>query len=563
MASMLWETLSAARDLGRLHDIASILIRYGFSDMVRRLGMANALEHTGRVLRWKEVGELARLEPPERVRCALEEMGPTFIKLGQILATRMDLFSPEWIVEFEKLQDRVPSVPFEQIRQQLQEDLGAAPEEVFAMLNPQPLAAASIAQVHRARLQDGDEVIVKVRRPGIRSIVETDLRLLQRLAKVIETESQEMRRFRPQEVIRQFSLSLRRELDLAAECRNAERIARNFAAHPEIVIPRVYWEWTGERVNVQEYIRGIPGRDLEALDRAGLDRKILAQRGDQAVLKMILEDGFFHADPHQGNVFYLPENRIAFIDFGMVGRLSHDRRSQVVDLLHGLAEREVGSVVEVLLDWAENAEIDTDCLKLEIDGLIDQYHGVPLKELKISAVLADLTTLLRDYQLILPPDLMLLIKSLISLEGMGCQLDPEFDMVAEASPFLRRAILARYTPDVLARRGWRAIASGLEILTDLPQDLRHLLRSARSGKLQVHVDITRLQRFGDQLDRAASRLTMGIVIAALIIGSSIAMTIGRGPVLLGLPMFGLLGFIGAAIGGIWLLLSSRRSGRNL
>ena len=561
MSSVLWETLNAARDLGRLHDIASILIRYGFSDIVRRMGMANALERAGKVLHWKEIDELARLEQPERVRRALEEMGPTFIKLGQILATRMDLFSPEWIAEFEKLQDRVPSVPFAQIRQQLQEDLGATPEEVFAELIPEPLAAASIAQVHRAHLQDGDEVIVKVRRPGIRPIVEADLRLLQRLAKIVEAESPEMSRLRPREVVRQFTLSLRRELDLAAECRNAERIASNFTAHPEIVIPKVYWEWTGERVNVQKAISGIPGRDLEAVNQAGLDRKILAQHGAQAVLKMILEDGFFHADPHPGNVFYLPENRIAFIDFGMVGRLSFDRRTQVVDLLHGLVETEVDSVVEILFDWTGGAEIDRDSLKLEIDGLIDQYHGAPLKELNISTMLSDLTTLLRDYHLALPPDLTLLIKALISLEGMGRQLDPEFDIVTEVSPFLRRAMLARYAPDALARRGWRAVTRGLDILTSLPQDLRQLLRSARSGKLQVHVDVTRLQRFGDQLDRAISRLTMGIVIAALIIGSSIVMTVEHGPVLLGLPLFGLLGFIGAAIGGIWLLISIWRSKR--
>jgi len=561
MSSVLWETLNAARDLGRLHDIASILIRYGFSDIVRRMGMANALERAGKVLHWKEIDELARLEQPERVRRALEEMGPTFIKLGQILATRMDLFSPEWIAEFEKLQDRVPAVPFAEIHQQLQEDLGATPEEVFAELIPEPLAAASIAQVHRAHLQDGDEVIVKVRRPGIRPIMEADLRLLQRLAKIVEAESPEMSRLRPREVVRQFTLSLRRELDLAAECRNAERIASNFTAHPEIVIPKVYWEWTGERVNVQKAISGIPGRDLEAVNQAGLDRKILAQHGAQAVLKMILEDGFFHADPHPGNVFYLPENRIAFIDFGMVGRLSFDRRTQVVDLLHGLVETEVDSVVEILFDWTGGAEIDRDSLKLEIDGLIDQYHGAPLKELNISTMLSDLTTLLRDYHLALPPDLTLLIKALISLEGMGRQLDPEFDIVTEVSPFLRRAMLARYAPDALARRGWRAVTRGLDILTSLPQDLRQLLRSARSGKLQVHVDVTRLQRFGDQLDRAISRLTMGIVIAALIIGSSIVMTVEHGPVLLGLPLFGLLGFIGAAIGGIWLLISIWRSKR--
>jgi ubiquinone biosynthesis protein len=558
---MLWETLSAARDIGRLHDIASILIRYGFGDMVRRLGMAGALERAGKALHWKQTSELIRLEPPARFRRALEEMGPTFIKLGQILATRVDLFSPEWIAEFEKLQDQAPAVTFEEISQQLEEDLGYPPQEVFAELDHEPLAAASIAQVHRARLEDGTAVVIKVRRPGIRPTVEADLRLLARLAEIVDAESADLRRFKPREVVRQFTLSLRRELDLAAECRNAERVVRNFIEHPDIVIPKVYWPWCSERVNVQEYIDGIPGRDLRAVDQAGMDRKILAQRGAQAVLKMILEDGFFHADPHQGNVFYLTGNRIAFIDFGMVGRLPEHRRNQVVNLLHGLVEQDAQSVVEVLLDWAGDTPVDTESLTLEIEGFVDQYHGVPLKDLNLGAMLAELTALLRDHALNLPPDLALLIKAFITLEGMGRQLDPDFDMVAEASPFLQRAMLARYAPDVLAKRGWRAMAGTVDLLTGLPQDLRQLLRSARSGRFQLHVDVTRLKTFGNQLDRAGSRMAVGNVTAALIIGSSIVMTVKGGPTLFGLPLFGLLGFVGAALGGVWLLLSVWRSGR--
>ena len=558
---MLWETLSAARDLGRLHDITSILIRYGFGDMVRRLGMAGVLEHAGKVLRWNQSVELARLEPPARVRRAMEEMGPTFVKLGQILATRVDLFPPEWIAEFEKLQDRAPTVAFEAIHQQLAEDLGCAPEEVFAELNPEPLAAASIAQVHRARLEDGTEVILKVRRPGIRPIVEADLRLLARLAELIETEVEDLRRYKPSEVVRQFTLSLRRELDLAAESRNAERVARNFEQHPEIVIPKVFWPWCSERMNVQEYIDGIAGRDLDAVDQSGLDRKMLAQRGTQAVLKMVLEDGFFHADPHQGNVLYLPENRIAFIDFGMIGRLSESRRNQVVNLLHGLVEHDAQGVVEVLLDWGGDGEVDTESLNLEIEGFVDQYHGVALKDIKLGTMLMELTTLLRDHALSLPPDLALLIKAFVTLEGMGRQLDPDFDMVAEATPFLKRAMLSRYAPDVLAKRGWRALAGTVDLLTGLPQDLRQLLRSARSGKFQLHIDVTRLKTFGNQLDRAASRMAVGNVTAALIIGSSIVMTVKGGPTLFGLPLFGLLGFTGAVMGAIWLLFSVWRSGK--
>ena len=576
---MLWQALTAVRDLGRLHDIASILIRYGFGDLVRRMGLANALERAGRALHWNEAEELAHLPPPARVRRALEEMGPTFVKLGQVLATRVDLFEPEWIAEFGKLQDSAPPAPWADVRQQLIEDLGAPPEEVFAAFDAEPLAAASIAQVYRARLEDGSEVVVKVRRPGIRPIIEADLRWLARLAEIAEGESPELRAFRPQEVVRQFTQSLRRELDFASECRNAERIAENFvgfsdqdvpadatapepsATPPIIVIPRVYWQWIGERVCVQEFMAGIPGRNLAAVDAAGLDRKTLARRGAHAVLKMIVEDGFFHADPHPGNVFYLPGNRIAFIDFGMVGRLTEERRDQLIRLLLGLVKHEPRRVADVMLDWTGDGAIDEDGLMLEIQAFVDQYHGVALKQLRLGSMLSDLMAIVRQHRLALPSDLSLLVKAFITLEGMGRELDPDFDMAGEAMPLLEQAMRARYTPAALIKRGWRAAGEALTLITDLPHDLAKLLRAARRGRLEIHIDVTHLKRVGNQLDSAANRLVVGIVVAALIIGSSIVMTVPGGPSLLGLPYFGLLGFLGAVFGGVWLLLSIWKSSR--
>jgi ubiquinone biosynthesis protein len=568
---MLWQALAAARDLGRLHEIASVLIRYGFGDMVRRMGMANALERAGRVLQWQRAGELAHLEPPARVRRALEELGPTFIKLGQLLATRVDLFEPEWIAEFGKLQDSAPPSPYDGIQQQFIEQLGAPPEQLFAAFDPEPLAAASIAQVHRARLADGSAVAVKVRRPGIRPVIEADLRWLMRLAELAESENPELRNFRPQEVVRQFEQSLQRELDFASECRNAERIAANFAAYadqdappgagPVIVIPQVYWQWTGERVCVQEYIDGIPGRDLAAADRAGLDRKLLARRGANAVLKMIVEDGYFHADPHPGNVFYLPGNRIAFIDFGMVGRLTEQRRDQLIRLMLGLVQHEPERVADVMLDWTRDGDADEAGMQLEIQAFVDQYHGVPLKQLSLGAMLNDLVSILRDHHIALPADLALLIKAFITLEGMGRELDPDFDMAGAAMPILERALRARYTPSALFRRGWKSASEMLGLVADLPHDLSRLLRAARRGRLEIHIDVTNLKHVGNQLDRAANRLVVGIVVAALIIGSSIVMTVPGGPKLMGLPLFGLVGYLGAAAGGVWLLLSIWRSGK--
>ncbi|WP_342131411.1 ABC1 kinase family protein, partial [Hydrogenophaga sp. OTU3427] len=550
---MLLETLTTARDLGRLQEILGVLVRHGFGDTVRRLGLTDMLERAGHALRWDHAADLARLPPPVQVRLALEELGPTFVKLGQILAGRADIFGPEWIAEFEKLHSQVPALPIEALRPQLREDLGDEPEVVFARFDAEPLAAASIAQVHRAQLRDGTEVVVKIRRPGITEVIEADLRLIERLASVAEAELPALKPYRPQQLVREFARSLRRELDLAGECRNAERIATNLAALSHIAIPRVFWAHTGTRINVQDFMAGVPGHQLERLTpEAGFDRTLLAQRGAGAVLKMIVEDGFFHADPHPGNVFYLPGNRIAFIDFGMVGRLSVRRRDDLLKLLLGLVERRAQTVADVLLDWTGDAHgVDMAHLEAEIEAFVDQYHGVSLARLKLGQMLADVTAILRDHKLGLPADLALLIKSFITLEGMGRGLDPGFHMATEALPLLKRVLRARYQPRALALRGWQLLRRSLGALEQLPDDLGRLLRNARQGRLQVAIELAHLKRVGDQIDRAANRLSMALVVAALVIGSSIVMTVQGGPTLFGLPAFGLLGFFGAMVFGLW------------
>jgi len=556
---MLWQALSAARDLGRVQDIAVVLIRYGFGDLVQRIGMAGALEKAGKVLHWQRAEEMARLQPPERLRRVLEELGPTFVKLGQILATRVDLFGPEWIAEFASLQEHAPQVAFSAICEQLAQDLGMDPDQAFAELESEPLAAASLAQVHRARLRDGRRVVLKVRRPGIRPVVEADLRLLNRLAEIVEAEVPEFKRYRPRALIQQFTRSLRRELDFAAECRNAERIAEQLDPESGIVVPAVHWQWSGERLNVQEYIEGISGADLDALDAAGLDRHRIARRGTRAMLHMILEHGFFHADPHPGNIKYLSEDRIALIDFGMTGRLSEERRFEVVELLGGLAQRDPEQAARILLDWSDSDELDSAVLIEDIAEFIDHYHGVALEHLDSSSMIADITTVLRRHRLVLPADLALMLKALLTLEGMGRSLDPEFDMAAEADPVIRRVLRRHFAPAAVAWRLRRGLSETLRILGGLPDDLSRLLRAARRGRIEVHVDVRSLKEVSHRLDQAASRLTLGIVTAALIIGSAITMNVDPGHS--GLPLFGLLGFVGAALGGVWLLISIWRSGR--
>ncbi|WBX95422.1 ABC1 kinase family protein [Pseudoxanthomonas mexicana] len=560
----MWETLGTVRDLGRLQDIASVLIRWGFGDVVKRMGMAGVLEKAGRLLHWQAVEEgRLRMDVPTRLRCTLQDLGPTFVKLGQVLATRVDLLPPAWIDELGKLQNAVPALPWDAVLPQLREDLGAEPEAVFARVEHEPLAAASLAQAHRAWLADGSAVVLKIRRPGIRDTVEADLRLLKHLAVIVEKNLPELRRYHPQRIVQQFSASLRRELDFAAECRNAERIAHNFTGRDDIVIPRVYWQWTCERLNVQECLEGVPGRDLAAVDAMGLDRVQLARTGAGLVLKMVLEDGFFHADPHPGNIFYMPDGAIGVIDFGMVGRVTEQRRFQIVRLLHGLVVHDSAAVAEVLADWTEeNNDIDEVRLQESADVFVDQYRGVPLKDLRMGAMLGDVTAMLREHGLSLPADLALMIKAFLTLEGMGRQLDPDFDMASEARPYLERAMLERFAPDVLVRRGRRTLSGLVDLLRDMPRDVHRLLQSARRGKLQMHIEVDTLRAFGEQVDRAANRLTMGIITASLVIGSSIVMnSVGGGVSNRWLMALGVLGFVGAALCGVWILFSIWRSGR--
>ncbi|MGV8959151.1 MAG: 2-polyprenylphenol 6-hydroxylase [Stenotrophomonas sp.] len=557
----MWETLATVRDLGRLQEIASVLIRYGFGDIVRRMGMAEVLERAGRLLHWNDPEQMLRMSAPVRVRRAMEELGPTFVKLGQVLATRVDLFPPEWIAEFSELQNAVPALPYDQVREQLERDLGEPAEQAFARVDERALAAASLAQAHRAWLHDGTAVVLKIRRPGIREVIEADLRLLARLADIIEARIPDLRRYHPADVVQQFTQSLRGELDFAAECRHAERIASNFAGHDEILVPRVYWQWTCESLNVQDFVDGIGGRDLAGVDAAGLDRVALARTGAGIILKMVLEDGCFHADPHQGNIFYMPDGRIAVIDFGMIGRLSEQRRFQVAQLLYGLVSQDPELVTDVLLEWAGGVEVDESRLQQDIGSFVDQYRGVPLKDLRIGMMLGDVTSLLRHYRLTLPADLALMIKTFLTLEGMGRQLDPDFDMASAARPYLQRTMRERYAPSAVLRRGRRTLFSAMNLVGELPRDLRRLILAARRGRIQLNVETTALKGFGDQVNRSVNRLTVGIVTAALIIGSSIVMNSVGSSASRWLLAIGVAGFIGAALSGVWIIISIWRSGR--
>jgi ubiquinone biosynthesis protein len=556
--------LSTARELPRLREISMVFVRHGLGDLVRRAGIATLLEHAGHVLHWGEATEIAHLEVQQRARLAFEQLGPTFVKLGQMLSTREDLLPPAWTTELARLHSDVAPIPFDDLLPQIEQALGRSPFEVFAHVEREPHAAASIAQIHRAKLASGTPVVLKIRRPGIEAKIDADLRLLDRLAHLIEREMPEVRRYRPVQVVGQLRGSLERELDLAVEARNTERFARNFADDLDILVPRVYLEWTSSTMIVQEHIEGIRGNDLAAIDSAGLDRKVLAARGVDAVLKMILVDGFFHADPHPGNVMYLPDNRIALIDFGMVGRLSPARRRQIIDLLAGLAGHDEEAMLEVLLDWRGDQFVDEARLAADLGEFAFDYADMQLKDLKIGVLLHRVSAILREHSIVLPSDLTLLFKALITLEGLGRQYDPEFRLIERVKPFIDRAMRERYQPVETARRAQQTLSDMFGLVTSMPRDLARLVKDARHGRMRVDLDLKRLDRFGDRLHSAMDRATIGIMTASLVVGSSIVMTIAEGPRLFGVSLLtycGLVGYLVAFVNSLWIIFSIWRSSR--
>ena len=516
-------------DLGRLHEIIRVFTIVGFEDLFKQMGLEDLAERTGRFMGWKDAGDIAHLDRPQRVRWAFETLGPTFIKLGQILATRPDLFGPEWITEFEKLQAHAPPVDFKEIRQQVEHDLGAPLETLFDEVDPTPLAAASVAQVHRATLKDGTDVVLKIQRPGVRPRIDADMRLLAYLAALAEKHVPELAAYHPQKVVRQFAKSLGNELNFVTEGQNAEQVAANFEGNPQIVIPKIYWEWTRERINVQEFVDGIPGVNLDALDAAGMDRKRIAQRGASAVLKMIMVDGLFHADPHPGNFFILPGGRIAFVDFGMMGRVSELRRQQILKLLQSMFENDAEGLSEILLQWAGREGDDPGELTAAVADFLGEYAGKSMGLTDLSAMVGALLSLVRDNNLSMPPDQAMLLKVFVSLEGAFKKLDPDFDIMVAIQPTLQEVITDQLSPRAVGKKALKIVTQYAELFADLPKEIRRGIYSVKTGNLKVRIELSQFEQLQRGVMRSARLLAFASLASAVVIGGAIVAVLRQKP----------------------------------
>ncbi|MDP3028699.1 MAG: AarF/UbiB family protein [Deltaproteobacteria bacterium] len=549
------------QDLKRYGHIATVFIRYGFGDLLDRLKARYYVPWRRRLSR-KEREEIRRLSTPERVRLAFEELGPTFIKFGQILSSRPDLLTQDFIREFSKLQDKVPPFPFGAAKHIIESQLGRPLAELFESFEEMPVAAASLSQVHKAKTKTGDEVAVKVQRPGIESTIETDIRILYDLATLAERRLPETRHYEPVRIIDEFARTIRRELDFVREGRNIDRARKYFAGDETVYIPRVYRELTASKVVTMEYIHGIKISDLEQLQAAGLDRKTIAINGANLILKEVFECRFFHADPHPGNLFVLENNVIAPVDFGMIGMLDEETAHQMATILMAVVDKDVDSLVDALLAIGLTPEpIDRINFRLELSDFLERYYEVPLKELNIGVIMDELMDIIRRYRLRLPSDMVMMIKALVINEGVGRMLYPEFNIVEHARPYARELLIRRMEPSRWLKEVSKTVREAAVFLKKLPSDAGEILSKVKKDELTIQFQHRGLEKFIRELDRSSNRLSFAVVIAALIIGSSLIFQTGFGPRLFGYPLLGLAGFLLASILGIWLLIGILRSGK--
>ena len=549
------------RHFKRYREIVGVLVKYGFGDVVRALGVDRVLEAGVRALTpaWSE--DLAKTKP-ERVRLTLEELGPTFIKAGQFLSTRADLLPPEYLAELSKLQDRVPPFPYEDARAIVEKELGRPLEAVFLSFERAPLAAASIAQIHRARLVTGESVVVKIQRPGITERMSVDLEILLHLAGLMEKHLEDFSWRRPTLVVKELRSTLDRELDFTIEASHRDRFAREFAADPTVYVPKIRREASSSRVLTMEYIEGVKADDLEAFPAAGLRGRDVARRLTANYLKQIFLHGFFHADPHPGNVFLLPGSVLCYLDYGMMGRLDRRTRETLADFFAGVAERDEPAVARDLMRLAiTEGTNDRKEFERSVGELLDQYAYRPVKELEFARLVQQLFEATTRHRLRLPPDLFLLVKALGELESLDRTLDPEFDVVRETAPFIERLKARRLGPRRLLEDVLDAGEEALRLLGELPEDLREFMRRVRTGALTIEFEHKGLEEMTTSLERISNRLSFAILLAALIIGSSLIVHARTPPLWHSIPVIGLGGYLLSAFMALLLLVAILKHGR--
>lgn len=542
------------RNVKRLKEIARVFTKYGFSCYLKQFSFHAFAPKT------PPAQDVCSQPFHSRIRIILEELGPTFIKFGQMLSLHPDIIPPEFCKEFEKLQDGVSAVEFEPIKRVLEDELKQPVDDIFDTLSSVPLASASLAQVYRVTL-GRKEAIVKVQKPHLEEIIRADLEILEYLAHHLDKHSQEARVFNPKGLVEEFKIHILNELDFKNEMVNIETFRRNFRYDRTVHIPAVYDKFCTGKVLVVEHIKGVKLSDLKKIREQGLDTKKIAHSLTSCILKQIFVDGFFHGDPHPGNIFILPDGKISFIDFGVVGRIDDETKFTFAHLFVAAAAKDAEGMIKVLQQTGATGYTNETRLKVSVQQLLDKYYGISLEEFNMGNFLKDLTKVLYENKVHIAPDNFLLIKSLGILESEAKMLDPELDYALEIKRVSERILMDEYSASRILRKINSAAADILGLIQNLPKDLILIIDTLKKGELKIGFEHLNLEKLISMLDKASNRLSFSLITAALIIGSSLLMNTGAQTFLGPSHELGTMGYVAAAILGFWLVVSILRSGK--
>jgi ubiquinone biosynthesis protein len=538
-------------------------MKYGFGDIFSRIRGERIIENLLRaVSRKPEREKISKLSREARLRKALEELGPTFVKAGQILSTRPDLIGPELIREFEKLQDNVPPFSFDLVRNTIETELGSPLEQIFKNFDEIPLAAASIGQVHRAQLPDGHNVVVKIQRPGILKIIQVDLKILRHLATLTEKHMEEWELQQPTMIVDEFSRMIDKELDYSLEAAHMERFASQFADEETIHVPEVFHKLSSQRVLTMEYVEGIKASEISLLEQSGLDTALLAARGADLMMKQVFVHGFIHADPHPGNVLFLENNVICYLDFGMMSRVSRKQMESLVDAATYAVKNDEIRLTDTLLRIVDcDREPDRKNLENNISELLDRYLFSDLEDLDLSQILTNVMKVITRYRLRIPPDFYIMMKAIAASQALGRKLDPGFKYEEAMTPFLTRIKLEKLLPQRIFKDLFDVTRESAELLKEIPQETSTILKQIARGKAQIQLEHRGFETMLSTFDKISNRLSFAILVASLVIGSSVIVLSGVPPKWNNIPIIGLAGFIVAAVMAFFLIITILRHGK--
>ncbi|MFI4911751.1 MAG: ABC1 kinase family protein [Sedimentisphaeraceae bacterium JB056] len=548
------------KHLKRFQHIAAVLMRHGFEELGNLTSRNKDVKNSEQYTENEKIKKT--LSRAQRVRLVLEELGPTFIKFGQLLSTRPDLLPAEYISELEKLQDQVPPEKYDIIREQIKNELGDYPENIFAKFEQEPIAAGSIGQVHYAQTKDGQEIVLKVRRPNIVERVKTETEILLDLAvKYQHYFAKEDDTINPKRLVNEFTIAVNKEVDFTNERRNQQRFIRNFKNDNTIHIPEIIEEYSTDSIIAMEYIKGKRPGDAQTLSKAGLNPKEVAKVGADFVLRQVFTYGFFHTDPHPGNFFVLEDNILAPIDFGQVGRIGSQERRLLREIVVSIVTGDATQMIRGL-QHAELIDDKTDVndLTRETEILFDSYYGLPLKDIPFGEIIMQGFEIMRKYYVSPPSDFTLMMKSLTTVESFAANLDKDFRLFEYLKPYAKKFSVEDYLPSNVAKNTRKMVVEMRNLASKLPEDIHSILNKIRKGNVQVKVHHEHLETLSNTLDKSSNRISFAVIIAALLIGSS--MLVPQDGTVLGLvslQTLGVSGYIGAAILGIWLLISIIRS----